>query len=275
MEVLIVNPQPVWAERIQARLDSVVARALVAHDWASAEELLQEESPDILIIEHRILEKEAASLMDSLREWEWLPLIVPTAFAHLGTESQVSPHGEEALRRLEMIVIRLQGVFLPAERHLIRVGKLTIDPTRKEVVFAARRIPLPPNQFRLLLYLALNAGRVVEQRELVRELWGFAGTDSEARQLIKTHVRSIRHNLGWTDESVNYLHTVRGFGYMVSPPSRARSRANVEPATPAQSARPSAPARGAGPKATPQGRAQGRASRSVGKGSPRRTRSQG
>jgi len=268
MEVLIVNPQPVWAERIQARLDSVVARALVAHDWASAEELLQEESPDILIIEHRILEKEAASLMNSLREWEWLPLVVPTAFAHLGTELQVSPHGEEALRRLEMIVIRLQGVFLPAERHLIRVGKLTIDPTRKEVVFAARRIPLPPNQFRLLLYLALNAGRVVEQRELVRELWGFAGTDSEARQLIKTHVRSIRHNLSWTDESVNYLHTVRGFGYMVSPPSRARPKPDTE--TTAQGTRASA-AGGAGrARSVPREGAGGKISRKPGRSAQQR-----
>ena len=219
MEVLIVNPQPLWAERIQARLESSGAKVLVARDWASAQDMLEEESPDILIIEHRVLEKEAPALLDALREWEWFPLILPTAFAHLGTDSQVSPRGEDALRRLEVLAVRLQGAFEPAERQRIQIGKLTIDPARKEVVFAARRVPLPPNQFRVLLYLALNAGRVVEQRELVRELWGFAGSDSEAREMIKGHVLLIRRKLGWTDDSTSYLQTVRGFGYLLSPPA--------------------------------------------------------
>jgi len=224
MEVLIVNPQPLWAERIQARLEPSGAKVLVAHDWASAQDMLEEESPDILIIEHRVLEKEAPALLDALREWEWWPLILPTAFAHLGADSQVSPRGEDALRRLEALAVRLQGAFEPTEPQRIRLGKLTIDPVRKEVVFAARRVPLPPNQFRLLLYLALNAGRVVEQRELVRELWGFTGPDSEARELIKTHVRLIRRKLGWTDDSTNYLQSVRGFGYLLSPPARTRPK---------------------------------------------------
>ncbi len=224
MQVLIVNPQPVWAERIQARLAPSGAQVLMAHDWASAQKMLEEESPDILIIEHRVLEKEAPALLDALREWEWWPLILPTAFAHLGAESQVSPRGEDALRRLEALAVRLQGAFEPAESQRIRVGKLTIDPARKEVVFAARRVPLPPNQFRLLLYLALNAGRVVEQRELVRELWGFAGSDSEASKMVKAHILLIRRKLGWTDDSTSYLQSVRGFGYILSPPTRVRAK---------------------------------------------------
>jgi DNA-binding response OmpR family regulator len=96
----------------------------------------------------------------------------------------------------------------------------TIDPARKEVVFSARRVPLPPNQFRLLLYLALNAGRVIDPRELVREVWGYVESESQARELVKTHVRLIRRKLGWTDEDSNYLQSVRGFGYVLNPPPK-------------------------------------------------------
>jgi len=225
MEVLIVNPQPVWAQRIQARLKSAGARVSIASDWGSIAKALAEAWPDVLIIEHRTLEKEAAVLLAALREGEPLPLIVPTAFGHLSTDSaQLSLRGEDALRHLETLIMRLQGVFEPSAHQRIRVGRLTIDPARKEVVFAARRVPLPPNQFRLLLYLALNAGRVVDQRELVREVWGHLGSESEVRELIKTYVRLIRRKLGWTDESNNYLQSVRGFGYMLSAPPRGRSK---------------------------------------------------
>lgn len=185
--------------------------------------ILEEVWPEVLIIEHRVLEKEAGTLLATLRQGEWLPIIVPTALAHLSVDSaQVSLRGEEVLRRLETVIVRLQGVFEPTPHQRIRVGKLTIDPARKEVVFAARRIPLPPNQFRLLLYLALNADRVVNQHELAREVWGHVGSESEVRELIKTYVRSIRNKLGWTEESNNYLQSVRGFGYMLTTPPRAR-----------------------------------------------------
>ena len=224
MQVLIVNPQPVWAQRIQARLRSAGARVAVAADWSSGA-ALDEAWPDVLIIEHHVLEKEAADLLAALREGERLPLIVPTALGHLSTEPDgISLRGEDALRRLERLVTRLQGVFETTAQEAIRVGRLTIDPARKEVIFAARRVPLPPNQFRLLLYLALNADRVVSQRELVREIWGYVGSESEARELIKTHVRAIRRKLGWTEESNNYLQSVRGFGYMLSPPQREPSK---------------------------------------------------
>jgi len=225
MEVLIVNPLPLWAQRIKARLRSTGAKVSVVDNWNHATEILEEAWPDILIIEDRILEKDAAGLLVTLRQGEWLPVIVPTDLGHLSGDSEtISPRAEEILRRLEMIVTRLLGVFESAGKQSIRVGRLTIDPSRKEVVFAARRVRLPPNQFRLLLYLALNAGRVIEQRELVREVWGLTGSETEARELIKTYVRLIRRKLGWTDEANNYLQSVRGFGYMLRPPPRGRDK---------------------------------------------------
>jgi DNA-binding response OmpR family regulator len=199
----------------------------VATSWSKAITILEEadEWPDIVIVEQRVLEKESAAVLDSLREEEWQPIVVPTQFQHLSQDPGQTPlRGEEVLRRLETLVVRLKGAFEPAANQFIRVGRLTVDPGRKEVVFAARRVPLPPIQFRLLLYLALNAGRVVDQRELVREIWGYASAEGEAKELIKTHVRLLRRKLGWTDDSTNYLQSVRGFGYMLSPPPRARSR---------------------------------------------------
>jgi two-component system KDP operon response regulator KdpE len=227
LDILVINPQPIWVQRIQSRLEATGARVSSASNGSSAAKLLEEaeEWPDIVIVEYRILDKESAVLLDALHDEEWLPVVVPTDFQHLGQDTgQVPLRAEQALRFLEMLAVRLKGVFEPVAYQYIRVGRLTIDPARKEVVFAARRVPLPPVQFRLLQYLALNAGRVVDQRELVREIWGYASSETEARKLLNTHVRMIRRKLGWTDDSTNYLQSVRGFGYMLSPPPRARGK---------------------------------------------------
>lgn len=220
MRILVVNPQRIWAERIEARLKSAGARVAVAEDWGAGQMLLDEAWPDVMVVEDRILERNAPAMVSALRRGEWMPLIVPTAFRSLPADAaHLSRRGDDALHRLEMLVTRLLGVFESVEQQLIRVGRLTIDLARKEVVFAARRVPLPPNQFRLLVYLALNAGRVVEHGELVREVWGYAYANSDARELLKTHVRQIRRKLGWTDDSTSYLKSVRGFGYILAPPS--------------------------------------------------------
>jgi DNA-binding response OmpR family regulator len=70
----------------------------------------------------------------------------------------------------------------------------------------------------LLKHLALNAGRVVEYQELLQEVWGYQGEDSEARELLKVHIRQIRRKLGWDAAKAEYLQAVRGFGYMLAEP---------------------------------------------------------
>ena len=222
MEILVVNAQPLWLARIEERLKSTGARVWPAADWDAGAELLQQAWPDVLVVEERLLERQGLALLTSLRRREWLPVIVLTTFEYLAPDGgQVSARGEEALGRLAAIVTRLHGVFAPGAGPLIRVGRLTVDVSRKEAVFGARRIPLPPQQYRLLVYLALNAGRVVEHAELLREVWGFSGPESEARELIKSHIRALRRKLGWTDPEHGYLKSVRGFGYMLNPPQRS------------------------------------------------------
>ncbi len=231
MQILVVNHQPLWAGRIDARLKAAGNRVWLAQSWPEAEALLEETWPDMILVEERILEREAPAMLAALRRGVWLPLILPTSFEYMTPEAdRTSTRGDEALARIEGVVTRLQGVFEPGARQLIRVGKLTIDVGRREVVFEARRVPLPPHQFRLLLYLALNRGRVVEHRELLREVWGYHGAESEARELIKTNVRTIRRKLGWTDPATDYLQSVRGYGYMLSPPQKPKSEKSAAPA---------------------------------------------
>jgi DNA-binding response OmpR family regulator len=99
---------------------------------------------------------------------------------------------------------------------VITVGELTVDRGRREARLAGVLMSLTKREFDLLAYLAARADQVVTRRELLTEVWEQAyGQD----QTIDVHVSWLRRKLGETASRPRYLHTVRGVGVRLSPPS--------------------------------------------------------
>lgn len=65
--------------------------------------------------------------------------------------------------------------------------------------------------------LASRPGEVVTRRELLAEVWGqpFGGGD----RTVDVHVSWLRRKLGETAAAPRYLHTVRGVGLRLAPPT--------------------------------------------------------
>jgi two-component system response regulator RstA len=108
-----------------------------------------------------------------------------------------------ALRRSELILHER------AEAPL-RVGTLTVDPGRREVLVNDIRVDFTSAEFDVLYVLARRAGRVVSRDDLYREVLQseYDGLD----RAIDVHVSRIRHKLGAGDE----IRTVRGIGYQLA-----------------------------------------------------------
>ncbi|MGQ9730948.1 MAG: response regulator transcription factor [Candidatus Zipacnadales bacterium] len=217
-----MSPHSSWVDKTRAVLERAGIKTHTASDLTAALAFIDEEWPDVVVIEERLLEIGGQSLITRLREGDWSPVILPTS---LGPGSNESPYralrAERELQRIEAIVFRLEGAFNIPGSLMIHLGDLSIDLARKEVTFQQRKVPLPPVQFRLLSYLALNAERVVDYRELVREVWGYQGSEGEARELLKNQIYLLRRKFGWHEESGTYLQSVRGFGYMLTAPQHS------------------------------------------------------
>jgi len=55
---------------------------------------------------------------------------------------------------------------------VLEVGPLRIDQSRREVTVGAREIRLTPIEYRLLVLMAGNAGKVLTHRQILKEVWG-------------------------------------------------------------------------------------------------------
>jgi two-component system response regulator RstA len=96
----------------------------------------------------------------------------------------------------------------------IAIGRIAVDPAKREVVVNDRTVQLTSIQFDLLWHLANNRGRVVTRDDLNRLLYNKAynGLDRS----IDVYISRIRQKLGDDPAQPVYLKTVRGVGYLFS-----------------------------------------------------------
>lgn len=111
---------------------------------------------------------------------------------------------DELVARLRAVIRRSVGHSAPQ----LAVGDVTIDPKQMKVTVRGVPKSLSPQEYRLLSYLMLHAGRVVPQQELAEQLHG-SHEDRESNA-VEVLVGRVRRKLG-----VDLIETRRGFGYTI------------------------------------------------------------
>jgi two-component system KDP operon response regulator KdpE len=104
----------------------------------------------------------------------------------------------------------------------ITVRDLVLDFDRCQAIRDQDTIPLTPTEFKILAYLARNAGKVVSPVEILRAVQDYTYSDREAQEIVKVYIRRIRRKVELDPSEPSYIINVRGFGYMLERRGHAR-----------------------------------------------------
>ncbi len=97
------------------------------------------------------------------------------------------------------------------------MGTLTIDLEGRAVIRDGREVRLSPIEYNLLSLLATRAGRVVDQRTLLRSVWGLSCGNS--RNYLRTYIYQLRGKLEADPHHPDVIVTVGQRGYRLGPPA--------------------------------------------------------
>jgi DNA-binding response OmpR family regulator len=97
----------------------------------------------------------------------------------------------------------------------LKFGDLEIAPDEGEVTLAGETVHLTKTEFRLLIELASNPGKVFSREVLLDRIWGY-GYFGDGR-LVDVHVRRLRMKVEPDPANPRHVVTVRGLGYKLSP----------------------------------------------------------
>ena len=155
----------------------------------------------------------------ALRERSELPIVIvsardDTADVVLGLESGADDYvtkpfvPEELLARVRAHLRRRPD----SQANAFTLGDLRVEPDHGTVTDrAGRELHLTSTEFRLLLDLAAQNGRVVSREDLLERVWGYDYFGDS--RLVDVHIRRLRTKIEPDPANPQYLVTVRGSGY--------------------------------------------------------------
>lgn len=228
--VLVVDDERRYRELIELNLARRGYRVLLAADGLAGLNLLERESPDLIVLDLMLPDMDGYEVCRRIREYSLVPIIMLTAKSdefdkvrglHLGADDYVTkPFGaEELLARVEAVLRRAQHaaeMVVPAP--FVSAG-LTIDFAQRRVALHGRDVDLSPGEYKLLHHLAVNAGRMLVHEDLLRRVWG-PGYEGDA-DLLHAAIRRLRRKLAAAGDTPSRVHTRRGVGYWLEIPTES------------------------------------------------------
>ncbi len=175
--------------------------------------------PDIVILDLGLPDMDGSVVLNRLREWSSVPVIVLTvkdsetdkvALLDAGADDYLTkPFGvPELLARLRVALRHKQSAVA---EPVLRTADLQIDFTDRTVSIRGEPIRLTATEYELLRILAQHAGKVVTQRQLLKEIWGPQAVDQS--QYLRVYIAQLRKKLERDPSNPDLLITEPGVGY--------------------------------------------------------------
>ncbi|HEY40844.1 MAG TPA: response regulator transcription factor [Dehalococcoidia bacterium] len=214
-------------ERTQHMLGSMLRlegyRVITASNADEALKQFNYESPDLILLDIMMPEIDGYDLCQRIREFSQVPIIMLTAKdseqdtidgLDVGADDYITKPflSKELLARIRA-ALRRTRLWDERPSPPFHLNDLTVDFDNHQVLQKGREIRLTATEYRLLSYLARNAGRVLTADAILNVVWGDRYYGDV--HLLQSTMTNLRSKLGDNARNPQYIVTRSGIGYMM------------------------------------------------------------
>ncbi len=221
-KVLIVDDEFAIRDALGRKLQREGFEVVLAGDGLEGLRLFHSERPDLVVLDIVMPEMSGLTVCTRIREVAETPVMMLSAQAiteediieglNAGADEYlVKPiRLNEFVARVKALLRRSQMVSPQAESGY-HDGYLNIDLLRRQVYVNGQKIHLTPTEFKLLMVLFENAGRVVSQRDLLEQVWGPEYVDDVYYP--RVYISQLRRKIEPDPANPTYIQTEHRVGY--------------------------------------------------------------
>lgn len=219
--ILIIDDEPTIRNVVRMSLEGEGYKIKEAHDGRSGITLAEEFHPHLLLLDLGLPDMNGVEVLKALRKWTHIPIIVLTVSdeeqtkVHLldsGADDYLTkPFGTKELQARIRVALRKGGL---AEATPVFVsGQLEVNLSDKKVWLEKKEIHLTNTEFEVLSVLVRNAGKVVSQTSLLKQIWAAASDDQS--HYLRIYINQLRKKLELNPSAPKHILTEPGVGYKI------------------------------------------------------------
>ena len=223
-KIIIVEDDPSICQFLTTTLTANSYDVVLANSGKDALDMIASHCPDVILLDLGLPDMDGNDVIRRLRSWTRTPIIVLSARSaeidkaaalDLGADDYLTkPFSvDELLARLRVALrrVRHDRQRLSEESSVYENGGLRIDYAAGCVYLDGSEIHLTPIEFKLLVLLANNTGKVLTHNYILREVWGNPAA-SDMRSL-RVYMATLRKKLEKNTSEPKYIQTHIGVGY--------------------------------------------------------------
>ena len=223
-QILVVEDDNAVAKLMVATMESQGYQYRIAKTGAGAIMEALSYKPEVMILDLGLPDTDGIEVINKIRAWSNMPIIVVSARSEDADKVAALDAGaddyltkpfsvDELLARLRVALrrVRYDRQRLSEESSVYENGGLRIDYAAGCVYLDGNDIHLTPIEYKLLVLLAKNTGKVLTHNYILREIWGNP-TKSDVKSL-RVFMVTLRKKLEKTPSEPRYIQTHIGVGY--------------------------------------------------------------
>jgi two-component system, OmpR family, KDP operon response regulator KdpE len=219
--ILVIDDEPQILRALHTILVAKQFRVTTASRGNEGLTLAAAQPPDVIILDLSLPDMSGFEVTERLREWTQVPIIVlsvrdsendkVTALEKGADDYLTKPFGIEELLARIRVALKHSAQAMGSGQQIISAGPIQVDLTGHTVTRSGEEVKLTATEFKLLAYLAANAGRVLTHQAILTHVWD--NTYADHIEYLRVYIGQLRKKLEENPEQPEYILTEPGVGY--------------------------------------------------------------
>ena len=225
MNILVCDDEKENVDAIEIYLKNEGYQIYKAYDGQQALEVLEQHPIQLIIMDVMMPRLDGIRATLKIRETQNIPVIMLSAKSEdtdkiMGLNIGADDYVTKPFNPLELIA-RVKSQLrrytklgsVQAKENVFQTGELVVDDERKEVTVDGEPVRMTPVEYKILLLLIRNAGRVYSIEQIYEKVWNEPAYSPE--NTVAVHIRRIREKIEINPKEPKYLKVVWGIGYKI------------------------------------------------------------
>ncbi len=222
--ILVVDDEKEIRDAINIYLRGENLRVFSASNGIEALEILEEKNIHLIVLDIMMPKMDGIKTCLKVRETNNIPIIMLSAKGEdsdkiLGLNVGADDYITKPFNHLELVarvksqLRRYESPLSMENKDFIKVKDLEIDTVAKSVKVRDEEIKVTATEYKILVLLASNLGRVFSIKEIYEKVWEEPFYKSE--NTVTVHIRRIREKIEINTKEPEYIKVVWGIGYKI------------------------------------------------------------